>query len=61
MSRKWQRYFLSQDSTRAGGLLAAYANRDFKRMAATAHSMKSTVSYMGLHDELNGTFIQILK
>ena len=45
--------FLSQITLELKSLDEAYANRDFKLIVTTAHSMKSTVSYMGLHDELN--------
>ena len=45
--------FLSQITLELKSLDEAYANRDFKLIATTAHSMISTVSYMGLHDELN--------
>ena len=44
--------FVSQIQTELSELEEALLNADFKKLKSTAHSMKSTVAYMGLIEKL---------
>lgn len=46
--------FLAQVTLELNSIDEAYSNKDYLRIAAIAHSMKSTVSYMGLHSSTEG-------
>jgi signal transduction histidine kinase/CheY-like chemotaxis protein/HPt (histidine-containing phosphotransfer) domain-containing protein len=51
--------FISQTRLELTELEAAYTRSDMKKMASTAHSMKSTTSYMGLYKDLEAPLKRI--
>ena len=51
--RELAEIFLSQITLELNNIDGAYADSDYPRVAAIAHSMKSTVSYMGLHTDIS--------
>jgi signal transduction histidine kinase/CheY-like chemotaxis protein len=57
--REMAEMFVSQITVEIQNLDAAYIAKDYKNMAAIAHSMKSTVSYMGLNMDLYETLSRL--
>ncbi len=51
--REMMQQFCSQAATELAALQAAVATEDFQNIKSIAHSLKSTMGYMGLHERVN--------